>query len=184
MASPRLKVAARPRAAEVPLTPGAALIRERLLDRRRELAAECPEAIDWTALALELLHDRLWGRAAEVSGDRTPRYRRAQLSGERAFPLEDLVFVALHAPDAAAAAVEQLAVLCGRTTVPLRQARGSLGRENAEVLEAFGAFESALALALEDGVLSARERLELLRRLRTLIDEIHDLEPAIREVSR
>lgn len=181
MGLPRLQHRAAAGGATVPLTPGAALIRERLVERRRDLAAECPEALDRTALMLEVLHDALWGRAAEVAVDRSPRYRRAQLSGERALPLEDLVAVALHAPVSARPAVEELAAICVRTTVPVRGAAGSIHLENAEVLGAFGAFEQALQLALADGILSARERLELLTRLRELTDEIQDLAPAIRE---
>ena len=181
MASPRLHHGAGPRAATVPLTPGAALIRERLAERRQELADECPEAVSHAALILEALHTALWGRAAEVSADRSPRYRRAQLAGERALPLEDLTALALQAPGAVTPAAEGLAALCGRRTVRIEGTAGPIHLENADVLRAFGEFEGALQEALNDGLLSARERADLEARLRALIDEVADLVPAIRE---
>ena len=165
----------------MPLTPGAALIRERIAARRRELAQEAPEAVDLAALALEQLHERLWGDAAALAGDRTPRYRRAQLAGERALPLEDLAYLCLYAPEEAAAGLTQLAVAAGYELRRMPSAARTVPDANADVLRAFGEFEALLQEALSDGVLTPSERQELTYALNGLVDRLRELAPAIRE---
>lgn len=78
------------------LSPAVLRVRNELAARRERLDHVAPEALDPAAEFLAELHGRLWGRAARLAGDRSPRYRRAQLAGERGVQLEDLCFLVLH----------------------------------------------------------------------------------------
>jgi len=161
----------------VPVTPAAALIAERLADRRADLADESQQAIEVAAVILERLHDRLYGSAAAVSGDRTPRYRRAQLAGEKSLPIEDLVYLATVAPEAVASVVDVLAMICDHDQANPR----SVCETNGGVLRIFGDFEATLSEALEDGTLTAAEKWDLLDRHKVLMKRVKDLNPAILE---
>ena len=87
-------------------------VREELAARRERLDQVAPEALDLAADLLTELHALLWGHVYHLAGDRTPHYRRKQLSGEHALQLEDLCFMALH-NDEVCAAVVRVFANCG-----------------------------------------------------------------------
>ena len=182
MGSPCSHDGAARRHGRVPLTPGAALVRERLAERRRELAEECPATVDGAAAVLHALHERLWGGAAELAADRSPRYRRKQLSGERALPLADMVYLVLHDPEGCRPALDALAWLAGLTlTEAPRVGERSFAVTHAQAMAGLADLEQGLAEALEDGVLSWSERVDLAQRLGSLLDRFEQMRSALLE---
>ncbi len=82
--------------AEEPTSGAAALVLGRLQERRDELAHHSPRALRVAAEILAAAHELAYGHVPEIRCDRQVRYREAQLCGERAMPIEDLVAVSLE----------------------------------------------------------------------------------------
>lgn len=72
--------------------------RENIVARNADLERICPDAVDLVADATAALHDSINGRAADLAGDRAPRYFRDQLRGSRALTADDLGRLAVQAP--------------------------------------------------------------------------------------
>ena len=161
------------------MTAGAVLIASRLGDRRQDLREESPDSIVWSSVVTGLLHEHLMGHAATLAGDRTPRYRRLQLDGTKSLPIEDLVYMAIEAPDKVVPALEALLLICGRTSVPLSCSGASVCEANSGVLRSFGEFEATLSEALEDQVIDAHEAVDLLARISAFQNRLFELTSAI-----
>jgi len=180
----RLNDRARFRGAQGPLSPVAALIRDRIADRRAELEEHAPEAIDLAARALARMHEELSGRLAGLTADRTPRYRRGQLGGEHGFPFEDLADLALRAPAEVAAGLGVLLVAIGYRIEPLGDAAKGVGSEGADVARSAGRLSAAVLEAIEDGDLSAAEADRVAEEIADHKRELAELEAAVAKARR
>lgn len=153
MAAPRLKVATERDLCQLPYS--GQTVRDRLADARRQLDQADPDTLDTMEQLLDRLHALLCGRCEteEIRGDRTPRYRRGQLTGQYDLPTVDLVFLARHEPSVATAVASVFAALAEDGTGN----PGTLADEGARLSRAAGRLLSDLMLALEDGTVSDRE---------------------------
>jgi hypothetical protein len=114
----------------------------RLARRRLALAQHTPEAIDLTAAVLAGIHEAGYRKGAALRCDRGARYRRMQLAGEKALPLEDLVAIALQGPDGAAAVIAGLGALVdrlGHALIPNQIGAGEARQLRAAMQGVFGA---------------------------------------------
>jgi hypothetical protein len=120
-------------------------------ERRLALAAHNPEAIALAGDVLARMSEAGSRKGAALRCDRGARYRRMQLAGEKALPLEDLAAIALEGPAGAAVARAGLEAIAARLGYALLPAR--VTSADAERLEA--AVHGLLRLAL-DGFLRQR----------------------------
>lgn len=150
---PRLQRRPSDKAAPLPLSPVAVAIRENLAERRHGLADLDPRALDLAAQMLAGIHEVLNGRMTELRGCGSPEYRRRQLLGRDGLPIEDLAYLALHAPEAVVPLLRILgrAVGCTVTADEPEQAAG-VATELAGVETAFGESIAAITEHLEDGL--------------------------------
>jgi hypothetical protein len=92
-------------------------------ERRLALAAHNPEAIALAGHVLARMSEAGSRKGAALRCDRGARYRRMQLAGEKALPLEDLTAIALEGPAGAAVAragLEAIAARLGYALLPAR----------------------------------------------------------------
>lgn len=111
-------------------------------ERRLALAAHNPEAIALAGDVLARMSEAGSRKGAALRCDRGARYRRMQLAGEKALPLEDLVAIALQGPDGAAAVIAGLCVLAerlGHALIPNRIGAGEARQLRASMEGVFGA---------------------------------------------
>lgn len=142
----------------------AELMRGRLAERRSELEAYNPRAIDVAANALAALHSAVYRFAAAVRCDRQARFRVLQVSGERGLPIEDLIAIGAERPEGKAGVVELLRVVAeffGYTLEPIVNEQQRIHETVAAVSRAAGALGADFTLANADGVLDPRELLAL-----------------------
>ena len=184
MSAARINGRARFRGAQVPLSPVAALTRDRIAERRAELEEHAPAAIDLAARVLARMHEELSGRLVELAADRTPRYRRGQLGGEHGLPVEDLVLLAQRAPAEVAAGLAVLLAAIGYRLEPLGDAVKSVGSEGADVARSAGRLTAAVLEAIEDGDVSAEEADRLAGELAEHKRELAELEAAFEKARR
>ncbi len=169
---------------EVPLSGHAELLLSRLRERRQELVAHNPGAVELAAAILAAMHTAANGRTPELRGDRQVRYRVMQLMGERALPLEDLACVALEGEAGRAVAVAGLRVLVGALGYRL-VANGDLpGPRPAEAAaalhEARGPVDAGITRALaDDGHVDAVEAAELVPAVARLARRVDQLVAAV-----
>jgi hypothetical protein len=71
---------------------------EAIAARNPDLERLCPDAVELAATSTAALRQALRGRAADLAGDRAPRYFHDQLRGERALTGEDISRLAIQAP--------------------------------------------------------------------------------------
>jgi hypothetical protein len=171
-------------AAQPPLSPGAALVRDRIALRRQDLDDLCPRALDLAAEATAALHGALHGDATAHRGDRSARYFRGQLTGENAIAVEDLCRLVVEAPAAVAAALRHLARAAGYRLEPLGETAGTVATEGADVSEAAGKLAAALMRAIEDGQISLPEAEHLEGRVGDLKSQVAELEAALARTRR
>jgi hypothetical protein len=121
---------------EVLVSAHAAPIQANLRQRRHALSER---ALSVTAEALSSGHLVAWQNVPRLACDRTPRYREAQLLGERALPLEDLPAMAQESVEGRVVALAMLRSLLAQLEPAERQADlgssgAALAREGAEAL--------------------------------------------------
>lgn len=184
MGSPRSHAPAGQSRMEGPLRGRAARIRQELAERRERLE-EYDEvgALDTTARLLDRLMDELSGSLVSVSADRSPRYFRKQLAGERSLPLEDLVHLALFEPRAGRALLTFLAEAFGYEppiAAPGTSSGKELAEELADVIEASAATLATYTRAMGDGHLAGPEIAALEHLVEGLFREVLELKTAIR----
>jgi hypothetical protein len=159
--SARLQLAPPTPAPSVPMSGPAELVRGRIIERRQDLVADSPGAVDVAASALAAMHEAAYGNVPQIRCDRQVRYRGMQLAGEKSLPLEDLAAIALRGPvgaSVALAALRAIARAIGYQVTPI-DARGDAGAHEAlaQVAESSTAVIAGLARALEDSNLDALE---------------------------
>lgn len=178
---PRLHRRASDGAAPLPLSPVAVAVRENLAEHRHQLAELDPRALDLGAQMLAGIHEVLNGRMTELRGCGSPEYRRRQLLGRDGLPIEDVAYLALHAPEAVVPLLRILGAAVGHTVAPDEpdQAAG-VAAELAGVEQAFGQSIAAITERLEDG-LTPEEAAECDGRLHDLERHVRALEAALHE---
>lgn len=147
-------------------------IRDRLAFERQRLDALDPDALDLTAEILASLHADLTGQVAALAGDRSERYRRAQLVGAAGLPLEDIVYLWRRRPEVVARALAPLAEVPLVKAVPLSQLGGELATDTAT-------FTRDLLTALEGGRITKAEAEKLGRDLSMLHEAVAEARTAL-----
>ena len=160
---------------QAPEATSAAPIRDRLAFERQRLDALDPDALDLTAEILASLHNSLRGEVTALAGDRTGRYRRAQLLGASSLPLEDIVYLWRQQPEAVAIALAPLVEVPFATKIPLSRIGGDLAADTAT-------FTRDLLAALEGGRITRAEAEQLGRDLSTLHEAISEARTALAAV--
>lgn len=155
---------------QLPITGRAALVRENIA-RRRQRLDEFDEigALDAAALLIDRIYEIVVGNVPALSADRTPRYRRGELSGEHGFHVEDLMYVLLADQAAAFEALATMAEILGyEPPQPADPEVSSLGDEMADVIESFSETTATFTRAMCDGEMSRRDA----SKLRSLVDRL------------
>jgi len=180
---PRLQRRLSGERAPLPLSTAAEAIRENLADRCHQLTELDPRSLDLAAMVLAVLHEGCRGRMTELRGTSVPEHRRRQLLGRDGLQVEGLCYLAIHAPDAVAAALEPLAAEVGHRLEPLEpDVAASVGVELAHLVRAAGEVIGGIATRLEDG-LSAEEASEADGLLHDLKQQMAELEASLHAVA-
>jgi len=180
---PRLQRRASGERAPLPLSAAAEAIRENLSERVAQLRELEPRALDIAAMVLAALHEGCRGRMTELRGTHSPEYRRRQLLGRDGLPLEALAYLAIHAPEAVAAALDPLAAAIGHRLEPLEpDVAASVGVELAHLVRAAGEVIGGIATRLEDG-LSPEEASQADALLHDLKQQMAELEASLHAVA-
>lgn len=188
MAGPRLsfpRLQRRPSGewAPLPLSSAAEAIRANLAERCHQLAELDPRSLDLGAMVLAVLHEGCRGRMTELRGTSVPEHRRRQLLGRDGLQIEGLCYLAIHAPDAVATALEPLAAEVGHRLEPLEpDVAASVGVELAHLVRAAGEVIAGLTERLENG-LTPEEACEADALVHELKTEIAKLEAAVHTVA-
>jgi hypothetical protein len=158
MAGPRLsfpRLQRRPSGerAPLPLSSAAEAIRANLAERCHQLAELDPRSLDLAAMVLALLHEGCRGRMTELRGTHSPEYRRRQLLGRDGLQVEGLCYLAIHAPEAVAAALRPLAAEVDHRLEPLEpDETAGVPVALAHVAREFGEATGGIIARLQDGL--------------------------------
>ena len=180
---PRLQRRASGERAPLPLSTAAEAIRANLADRCHQLAELDPRSLDLAAMVLAILHEGCRGRMIELRGTSVPEHRRRQLLGRDGLQVEGLSYLAIHAPEAVAAALEPLVAEVGHRLEPLEpDVAASVGVELAHLVRAAGEVIGGIATRLEDG-LSPEEASQADALLHDLKQQMAELEASLHAVA-
>ena len=169
--------------APLPLSAAAVAIRDNLAERCQQLAELDPRAVDLAAAALAALHEVVNGRMTELRGAGSPEHMRRRCLGRDGLSVETLAYLALHAPDGAAALLRVLAAAVGYTMSPGEpDDAASVPVQLAHVERTFGASIAGITERLEDG-LTPEEAAECDGLVHDLERQIRGLEAALHEAA-
>ena len=178
---PRLQRRLSGERAPLPLSTAAEAIRENLADRCHQLTELDPRSLDLAAMVLAVLHEGCRGRMTELRGTSVPEHRRRQLLGRDGLQVEGLCYLAIHAPDAVAAALEPLVAEVGHRLEPLEPDETvGVSVALAHMAREFGETTGGIIARLQDG-LTGEEACECDGLLHELKQALAELEAALHD---
>lgn len=139
--------------APLPLSPAAIAIRENLAERRQGLAELEPRALDLAARVLAGIHEATCGHMTELRGSCSPEYRRRQLLGRDGLAVEDVAYLALHAPEAVTAGLAAMAAALDQRLEPCEpDGDAPVPVALAHAVQSSGALVAGIVARLQDGL--------------------------------